>query len=181
MMIIHTLLCILINKIDFLYYITMSQSLTFTVRSHQGVYVGEVVNGKANGMGQFTSELYELSGTFIDNKLVDGQFTHKNYCTYTGSLVNNHANGYGKCVHINGDTYEGEWQNGCRHGCGKLTYRDGSIYEGEWQDNRKHNHGVMKFANGIKLDGQWYGNKFVSGVMCIKHDDYTYTIMHIDE
>ena len=147
----------------------MSQSLTFTVRDQQGVYVGAVVNGKANGVGQFISELYELSGIFINNKLVHGQFTHKNHYTYTGSLADNYPHGCGKITHTDKSLcYDGEWRNGKRHGYGKSLFENDfkkEKYEGEWRDDKKHGKGCLEFIiNDTQTSSYIYKGMFAYDV-----------------
>jgi|GEM_PF-7115863 len=77
-----------------------SQTLTYP----HGIYVGEVKNGKANGIGTYTSK---QSGT-----------------VYSGQFVADTFSGIGTMTWTNGSKYVGEWSNdsGIK---GIMTYSDG--------------------------------------------------------
>lgn len=85
---------------------------TQTLSYPHGTYVGEVLNGKANGQGTYKSS---KSGT-----------------TYTGQFVNDSFNGIGTMAWTNGSKFVGTWKNDVGIN-GTITYADGRKEEGTVQ------------------------------------------------
>ncbi|OWM82463.1 hypothetical protein CDL15_Pgr002037 [Punica granatum] len=102
--------------------------------------------------------------------------------SYSGSLLGNLPEGFGKYVWADGCVYEGEWRLGMRHGSGKISWPSGAVYEGEfsggyihgtgtytgsggfiykgrWRLNLKHGLGYQAYANGDVFDGSWMQGK----------------------
>ena len=75
-----------------------------------GKWVGEIENGKPNGMGTLTY----LNGTM-----------------YLGEYKDGREHGQGTVTWFNGDKYVGEWRNGKNHGKGTYTWHDGKIVIGD--------------------------------------------------
>jgi hypothetical protein len=96
-----------------------------------GLYKGEMLDGKKNG---------------------HGTFTHAEY-TYEGEWVNDQRHGKGVLSYTNGKVYEGEFRNGQKHGKGRVTYPNGDVYEGDWENGLRQGQGVYKNANGTKWVG----------------------------
>ncbi len=67
-----------------------------------GVYVGEIRDGRKHGKGKFT---------------------HKNNREmYNGDWENDQKNGDGRMTYANGEVYDGSWVDDKREGTGKMTY-----------------------------------------------------------
>jgi hypothetical protein len=76
-------------------------------------YVGNLVNGWAEGSGVYTSH--------------DGT-------QYDGEWVRSRQNGRGVQLNPDGSAYDGEWLNGRAHGWGRFRSSNGEIFEGEWRN-----------------------------------------------
>lgn len=102
-------------------------------------YLGEVVNGKANGGGVgiwTTGSLYR--GDWKDNKRHGkGTFEWADGMKYIGEFNEDKRNGTGNYYWPSGERYEGEWKNDVREGYGKLFDQDGNVkFEGRWKDDK---------------------------------------------
>jgi hypothetical protein len=80
---------------------------------------------------------------------------------FTGTLVNNKREGFGKYEFPNGNVYEGEWKNNSIHGRGIMNYKSGNIsfYNGEWKNNKWNGIGTKICKNGIIYRGIWKDGK----------------------
>jgi hypothetical protein len=99
-----------------------------------GVYEGDIVNGKATGKGKFTFN--DGSGTY-EGDFVDGKWHGKGKKTttydgniYEGNFVNSDLRGNGKITFPNGDVFEGELEG---EGKGTMTYANGKIKKGKYK------------------------------------------------
>ena len=99
-----------------------------------GIYEGELENGKRHGKGKYT---------------------YSNGDEYDGEWENDMRHGKGKHTYEDGGVYEGQWQNGERHGEGMYTYWNGSVYDGEWENGEQHGEGVYEDVDGSNYDGNW--------------------------
>ena len=114
-----------------------------TVNFPNDRYIGEWINGKANGQG-------------LHNYLANSP--HKGD-KYVGEFKDNKHNGQGTYTFANGDTYVGEWKDGQTNGQGTSTLANGEKYVGEWKDGKSHGQGTVTFANGDKYVGELKDNK----------------------
>ncbi len=106
-----------------------------TPEGHDIKYIGQVVNGKANGFG------FAI-------------FARKGF--YEGDWKNNLRHGQGIYFWQNGDKYEGEFADGKRNGKGTYFFEGGEKYIGEWKDNLRHGYGKMYNKKGkLAYEGQW--------------------------
>ena len=113
-----------------------------------GKYKGEIVNGKPNGSGTYTSP---------------GGFK------YVGELKNGKYHGKGTLYHRTGAKYEGEWKDNVKHGQGSHTFSDGLKIVGEFRRNRpwnatwydKKGHFIKNTVNSIekRQKGVLFGSK----------------------
>ena len=134
-------------------------------------YVGEMINGKPNGLG---TETYE-NGNNYSGQWKNGKFHGQ------GIYTNN----------IYGQTFEGEWNEGyfsrgtmiyskginginndekyigevaysfgypVPHGQGVFYSKNGDIYKGEFYDFNKSGKGTLTWANGDIYEGDWSKN-----------------------
>jgi hypothetical protein len=102
-------------------------------------YLGEVVNGKANGGGVGiwnTGSIYR--GEWKDNKRHGkGTFEWADGEKYVGEYKDDKRDGIGTYNWPSGERYEGEWRNDMREGTGKLFDQDGNIkFEGRWMADK---------------------------------------------
>ena len=124
----------------------------------QGVFKGEVVNGKPNGQGTFESQSSSGNKWIYNGEWKDGQLSGKGMLTdenyeidllqygkrqgkYSGEVVDGIPNGQGTFESQNSSgikwVYDGEWKNGKMNGQGKMTFQDGkgAVEEGTFTDN----------------------------------------------
>jgi len=131
-----------------------------------GVYEGEIANGKPNGKGKLTftgrrdnGDIYE--GDFVNGKLGKGKATWavfvNDVLVYEGAFgLNAKPVGKGKITYPNGDVRESDLAVvGGGINTGKLTYKDGSVYEGEVNRGMPYNRGKVTFANGDVYEGSF--------------------------
>ncbi len=110
-----------------------------------GKYVGEVENGKPNGLGVMTffiGDKYE--GEWKDGKR-NGQGT------FTWSDGNKYVEG--KYIYPDGSKYVGEYKDGKRNGQGTYTYPGGKKYVGEWKDSLFEN--ITEYNRNGNIIGKW--------------------------
>ncbi|KAM7531703.1 hypothetical protein LguiB_035113 [Lonicera macranthoides] len=122
---------------------------------------GEVARSSSETIGFRVGELLLSNGEF-----------------YSGSLLGNVPEGFGKYFWSDGCKYEGEWRRGVRHGYGKLHWPSGASYEGDfsggymfgtgtyirpnkmtyrgrWRLSLKHGLGYQVYPNGDVFEGAW--------------------------
>jgi hypothetical protein len=116
------------------------QKLTFTKNGARVTYIGDVLDGMANGFG---TGLWNTGGV------------------YEGQWYNNMRHGQGIYVWADGERYEGSFINGKRSGYGVYTFKNGERYLGEWLDDKRHGKGVHLRANGdTVVVGTWVADRF---------------------
>ena len=105
---------------------------------------GAVVDGKAQGKGQFTCTL-----TGIDGKKYHGQ----GEVEMQAGLFHGHVT----FKFTDGDTFDGIYENGLATGKGTYFYADRNrIYSGEFKNNLPEGFGTYKEAGGkVIYEGQW--------------------------
>ena len=90
------------------------------------IYVGEWVEGTANGFGVYTEEKVSR---------------------YEGNFEGFIKNGKGTEKFMTGDLYQGHYLDGRFHGFGEYYWKNGNIYKGEFRNGLKEGHGVWTKAN----------------------------------
>lgn len=103
-------------------------------------YIGEVKNGKANGMGV-------------------AKYSSGNVTRYVGSFVNGMYNGKGTMLFTSGEFLTGNWSNGKLSGKGTNLTSDGSLYIGEFANGEKNGNGVLFYKNNGFMKGQFKDDK----------------------
>ncbi len=109
----------------------------------QPKYLGQVQDGKPNGLGILISPNYSIGTKW----------------KYVGGLKDGRLNGQGTLTYSDGMRYVGEFKDGKKHGQGSLIYSDGDVFDGEYKDNKLWNgteydkKGVIKYnyVNGKKI------------------------------
>ncbi|KAH3762685.1 MORN motif protein [Pelomyxa schiedti] len=76
--------------------------------------------------------------------------------TYTGRLVNNKRDGWGRCSWTCGDTYEGQWSHDEKHGRGLFKWPDGGTYDGEWYQDLRDGWGTRGNSTHGGGGGGWF-------------------------
>jgi hypothetical protein len=104
------------------------------VISNEGVYVGDIKDGKKNGWGTFT---------------------WPNGNKYVGVWKDDKKHGRGTLTAPDDRKYIGEWKDDKQHGQGTMTWSDGKKYIGEYKNGKKHGHGTYILSGGTKLVGEW--------------------------
>ena len=95
----------------------------------QGIYEGNLVNGKRDGTGKLIS---------FDRKRV----------IYEGEWSHDKPHGFGKKLFSNGDQHHGHYRDGIREGWGTYLYSNGDKYQGTWKSGHMHGHGEFIWRNG---------------------------------
>ena len=103
-----------------------------------GKYIGQVIDGKANGKGIW----YGNSGS-----------------KYEGDWRNDLKDGKGTYYYNDGDKYEGDFRNGLRDGKGIYYFNNGIRYEGDWRNGEKDGNGIFYFPNGERMVGDFSNGK----------------------
>lgn len=102
-------------------------------------YVGQVRNGKANGMGVAllsTGSRYE-GGWQNNMRHGDGKFYWTDGQRYEGSYAKDKREGEGTYYWPNGDRYEGQWKDDHRNGNGTFYDKDGKmVASGLWKNDK---------------------------------------------
>lgn len=100
-------------------------------------YKGEIIDGKANGMGTYT--------------LPSGD-------KYVGEFIDGKRNGQGTQTIIDGLKYVGGYKDGKKVGQGTYTWQNGKKFVGEIvvnKDGSVSSQGTMTFPDGTKQSGTW--------------------------
>eukprot|EP00808_Paulinella_micropora_P011128 g9027.t1 len=123
----------------------------------KGTYQGEMVQGKAEGSGQwFAEDGKKYEGEWSNDKFEGkGTLVCPNGTTYVGQFKAGRYDGRGKLTQGNGSIYDGDFKEGHMEGKGQLTYPDGSVYQGSFQDGEREGSGTMKFPNGSVYVGKF--------------------------
>ena len=108
------------------------------IRSNIGRYVGQVVNGKAEGKG---IEYYN------------------NGDRYEGDFRNGTREGKGIYYYNDGDRYEGDFRNDKKEGKGIDYYNNGNRYEGDFRNDKREGKGIKYYNNGDIYEGDYRNNK----------------------
>ena len=104
-----------------------------------GKYIGECVNGVAEGRGT----CYFINGD-----------------RYEGNMKNNIKEGKGIYYFIDGNRYEGDFRNNLKDGKGIFYFKAGDIFEGDFKDDYREGKGIYYYSNGIREMGDYHkGNR----------------------
>ena len=121
-------------------------------------YEGEWKDGKWDGEGVFISAVDTLSGQFDDGMFSDYAVILRKNMAYEGTLFKNQPDGFGTAVFPGNAYYSGYWSDGKMSGDGELKYSNGDVYQGEWNDGEFNGWGKYTYAsNGDVYEGYWKG------------------------
>ncbi len=118
--------------------ISYAQKTVQTLNYSHGQYVGEVMNGKANGQGTYTAK---KTGTI-----------------YAGQFVNDTFSGQGTMIWKNGDKFVGAWQNDTGVS-GVMTFANGKSISGKVVNGAFKEAGTSGNAFPKELIGNWGGKQ----------------------
>lgn len=119
-----------------------TQYLRFKIDGNNIYYIGDIVDGKAQGQGK---------GVF-DNGIV-----------YEGLWSNNQRDGKGLQKWPDGSIYDGYFSNNKRTGKGTFTTKSNEKYIGEWLNDKRHGEGTLYDRKGkIKYKGEWKSDIFIN-------------------
>ena len=151
---------ILIHKFDNLNINTKNKQ---ELKLHYGRYVGEVVNGLAEGKGIW----YGTEGIRAGNR-------------YEGDFRNNKFEGKGIYYWNDGTRYEGDWRNGEMEGKGIYYFNYGDRYEGDYRNGKAEGKGIMYWNDGDRYEGDWRNDKIEGkGIYYYNDEDY-YGLLSFD-
>jgi len=108
------------------------------LKRKEGKYIGQVVNGLADGKGIW----YGFNGD-----------------RYEGEFKNGKAEGKGIYYYNNGDRYEGEWRNYKQEGKGIFYWNNGDRYEGDFRNHKREGKAIYYYSNGDRMMGDYYNDK----------------------
>jgi len=114
------------------------KNLIINKEYNNGRYVGQVVNGKAQGRGIYY---------------------YNNGDSYEGDFKNDKKEGKGIYYFKNGNRYEGDFKNNKIEGKGIYYYNNGDFYEGDLKNDKKEGKGIYYFRSGTRKMGDWIGDK----------------------
>jgi hypothetical protein len=137
------------------------------IRYTDGVYDGEIKDGKKHGRGKITYTIGAVyDGEWNDDKWNgNGVLSEKNGSIYDGQWKDNLREGIGKQTYFNGYIYEGEFKDDKKNGKGKFTWPDGEVYEGQFKEDKFNGIGKHTYSNGNIYEGEFKdGNKHGQGV-----------------
>jgi hypothetical protein len=126
----------------------------------------------------------KIVGTWQNNEIVEGTFTHPDGTIYVGHWKFRERNGQGTLTFPDGRKYIGEFKSDQRHGkgtmvypdgrkyvgdfnygersgSGSMTYPDGRKYTGEFKAGERNGRGTMIYSDGKKLEGEFKNGEFV--------------------
>ena len=127
-----------------------------------GTYIGDVVDGRANGQGTLTwTNGSKYVGEYKDGKYYGrGTFTWSNGRKYVGEWKEDKAHGRGTYTGADGTMYVGEWKEDKQYGQGTYTGADGEKYVGKWKNGKYYGQGTFTWADETKYVGKWRDGKF---------------------
>lgn len=141
----------------------------------KGSYEGAFINGKPEGFGIQTDDLGTYVGYFKagrphgkglrtskDGSAVEGMFENGKMISQTQAVpaATTRTDG-SKCS-------EGD----CQNGYGSLDFAKGDKYQGNFVNGGFHGKENLFLSNGITLSGKFENNKFVSGQMFGKDEEF---------
>ncbi len=126
-----------------LYQKSFGEYLAFTnSKASQVHYVGQVVNGKANGYGV---AILNTGGRYV------------------GQWKNNERHGQGTFYWKDGEYYEGNYERDRRNGQGTYFWPNGEKYIGQWKDDRRSGKGAFFGKDGkLMTKGVWKDDKMIT-------------------
>ena len=140
----------------------ISSSKLHTIYNSEGniEYVGEMKDGKYNGLGTlYFKDGGKYIGQFENGKRHgQGTFNYASGDKYEGSFKFNKIDGKGSFYYANGDKYIGTFKNNRKSGLGTLFFANGTKYKGEFENDLINGKGTF-----YDKDGKNYEGRFING------------------
>lgn len=128
-------------------------------------YTGQVVDGKREGFGTYTSTSETYIGQWQnDQQHGAGKHNWTDGRAYEGQYVKGRFSGFGKMVWATDKGsmwYEGQYENDVKHGKGKFTWPNGNVYDGGWANGKRHGQANFLTSSGKQKFGFWKEDKFL--------------------
>ena len=132
-------------------------------------YVGNYVNGKPDGYGEYYWSTGCQYKGFFKNGLRHGKGVWRKGTgksdKYDGEWLNDKKYGYGVYNWASGNFYKGNYFDDLRHGYGEMFWIDGSIYKGTWEKGIQHGEGELHMSGKKQKIGQFKNNIFISEIV----------------
>ena len=126
------------------------------------VFVGTLVQGKAEGRGSMTWHNGNRYEGEWRNDLPHGKgnMSYANGDKYEGAYALGTPTGKGRySFGSSGDRYEGEVSTGSPDGWGTYTWKSGDRFEGNWKNGLKTGAGRYTWASGQSEEGQYLNDE----------------------
>lgn len=169
-------------------------------KDFDGEYVGEILDGNANGKGVkkyydgrkyegfWKDNKYDGEGilTFPDNTIELGTWkegkldgfgiysNNNNNIYYNGNWKEGTFDGTGYLIFDSSNTYSGEWKDDKRNGYGDAVFYNGDCYFGIWENDKKCGYGKYLWKNGNAYEGEWKDD-FQNGYGVYTTKEYKYS------
>ncbi len=121
-------------------------------------YFGEYANDQKSGRGKLWNQpknKVTFDGMWARDRKNGKGWLERNEGVYTGDFVDDHLEGKGRMVWVNGDEYEGDFSKDFRNGVGVMKYANGDVYRGEFRNGKIHGRGVYRWRNGETYEGNF--------------------------
>jgi len=130
-------------------------------------YVGQVKNGKPNGLGTFlyrNDYALRYVGYFVDGKPSGkGALVFKNGAFLCGDWKNGKLGGKGANLNRDGDLFVGEFVNGVKSGFGTLFYKNNGFLQGSFANDALEGRAFYVDGSGLIFNDNIYKNDKKNG------------------
>lgn len=145
---------------------------SLTISYENGVYTGQSIMGKANGVGSCSfHDGSKYSGEWKNNHMHGtGKITFPSG-EYIGEFENGQYSGAGEYAYHHGQRYRGSYKQGQRHGHGVLKLAEESIagYVGDWIEGKRNGYGIQIFPDGDQYYGEWADDRWHGKGVKVEH------------
>lgn len=112
------------------------------------------------GKGSYKDDHFEMNGTFLNDKLIDGVLIlYYTDSTVTFSVKDEEIDFDHVSVSFeDGENYKGQWEDGIS-GKGTLTFKNGDSYEGDFKNGKMNGNGTYCWKDQAYYTGSWKENQ----------------------
>lgn len=145
---------------------------SLTISYENGVYTGQSILGKANGIGLCAfHDGSRYSGEWKNNHMHGNGKIIFPSGEYSGEFENGQYSGTGEYAYHHGQRYRGSYKQGQRHGHGVLKLSEESIagYVGDWIEGKRNGYGIQIFPDGDQYYGEWADDRWHGKGVKIEH------------
>ena len=110
----------------------------------------------SDGKGSYKDDHFEMNGTFLNDKLIDGVLIlYYTDSTVTFSVKDEEIDFDHVSVSFeDGENYKGQWEDGIS-GKGTLTFKNGDSYEGDFKNGKMNGNGTYCWKDQACYTGSW--------------------------